>query len=73
MAFAKFMASFWGRAIRVVAGLGIAWWGMGLGSGTGTVVIIIGLLIVLAGIFNFCVLAPLFGAPFSGKDLSSEA
>ncbi|MHB1163153.1 MAG: YgaP-like transmembrane domain [Minisyncoccota bacterium] len=73
MAFARFMASFWGRAIRVLAGLGIIWWGMGTGSVMGIVVPIIGGLLVLSGILNVCALAPLFGAPFRGKDIPPKA
>lgn len=63
------MASFWGRTIRVVAGLALIWWGMTAASGAGAIVAIIGAIVALAGIFNVCILAPLFGAPFRGKDV----
>ncbi len=72
MAFARFMASFWGRTIRVVAGVALVWWGMGVVSTTGIIVAIIGAVVALARVFNVCFLAPLFGAPFRGKDLSSQ-
>ena len=71
MAFARFMASFWGRAIRVVAGLLLIWWGVTMGSVVGWVIALVGLVVTLAGLFNFCGLAPLFGGPFLAKDIPS--
>ena len=65
--FIKFMASTAGRVTRVVAGIALVLWGlMGLDGGTGILVIVIGLVPLLAGLFDFCVFAPLFGAPLSG-------
>ncbi|MBN2115936.1 MAG: DUF2892 domain-containing protein [Anaerolineales bacterium] len=65
--FIKFMASTAGRVTRVVAGVALVLWGlMGLDGGTGILVIVIGLVPLLAGLFDFCVFAPLFGAPLSG-------
>ena len=62
-----FLASPAGRIVRVVAGIALVVWGLwGLGSTTGVVVAIVGLVPLLAGLFDFCVFAPLFGAPFSG-------
>lgn len=66
------MASFWGRAIRVIAGLALVWWGMTAPSTIGSLIAIIGIIIALAGIFNVCILAPLFGAPFRGKDIPPQ-
>ena len=68
--FFSFIASPTGRGIRIVAGLilvaaGI--WGMsGIG---GWIVAIIGLVPLLAGAFDRCVFAPLFGLPFVGPKL----
>lgn len=62
------MASMWGRALRVVVGLILIWWGLGAGTTTGTVVAVIGVIPILTGIFNICVVAPLFGGPLKGKD-----
>ena len=70
MAFARFMASFSGRALRVVVGLLLIWWGLGMASAAGTIIAIIGVIAALAGLFNFCIVAPFFGAPFSGKNIS---
>ena len=65
--FIKFMASTAGRVTRIVAGVALVLWGlMGLDGGTGILVIVIGLVPLLAGLFDFCVFAPLFGAPLSG-------
>jgi hypothetical protein len=45
-------------------------WGLwGLGSTAGIVVAIVGLVPLVAGLFDFCVFAPLFGAPFSGPKI----
>lgn len=63
----KFLATSTGRAIRIAAGVGLILWGLlGLAGATGIVVAIIGLVPLLAGLFDFCVFAPLFGAPLSG-------
>jgi len=44
---------------------------MVLAGTTGIVVAIIGLVPLLAGLFDFCVFAPLFGAPLSGPQIRS--
>ena len=65
--FVTFLASNTGRTVRIVAGIALVVWGwFGLAGTTGTIVAIIGLVPLLAGIFDFCVFAPLFGAPLSG-------
>lgn len=66
----KFLASTPGRITRVVAGIVLVAWGlMGLGGTTGTIVAIVGLVPLVAGPFDFCVFAPLFGAPLSGPKI----
>ncbi len=68
--FVSFMASPAGRLVRIVAGIALVVWGLwGIGSTTGLVVAIIGLVPLLAGLFDFCVFAPLFGAPLSGPKI----
>ncbi len=63
----SFLASGTGRIVRVVAGLILVAWGMfGLHGVAGGVVTVIGLVPLVAGLFDFCVFAPLFGLPFSG-------
>lgn len=68
--FVSFMASTTGRIVRIVAGLALIAWGvLGLGGTTGLIVAIVGALPLLAGLFDFCVFAPLFGAPLSGPKI----
>ncbi len=65
--FVTFMSSATGRIVRVVAGIALIAWGLlGLHGTTGMIVAIVGALPLLAGLFDFCVFAPLFGAPMSG-------
>ena len=65
MSFARFMASPLGRGIRIVAGLV-------MGGGGGIALAVVGLLPLLAGVFNICAIAPLLKAPFRGKDLAAK-
>lgn len=68
--FVTFMASSAGRLLRIVAGAALVLWGlMGLGGTTGIIVAIVGLLPLVAGLFDFCVFAPLFGCPMSGQKI----
>ena len=68
MGFAKFMASTAGRILRVVAGLVLIYVGYFIIKGVGgDILAVIGLAPIAAGVFDFCLLAPLFGAPLSGK------
>jgi hypothetical protein len=69
-AFFRFIAGTTGRVIRIVAGLaliaiGILWVG---GTG-GWILTVVGLVPLAAGLFDWCVFAPLFGLPFVGKRL----
>jgi len=68
--FVSFMASTSGRIVRVVAGIALIAWGLwGLGGTTGIIVALVGAVPFLAGLFDFCVFAPLFGNPLSGKKI----
>lgn len=68
--FIAFMASTAGRIVRIVAGLALILWGwFGMGDTTGLIVAVVGALPLLAGLFDFCVFAPLFGAPLSGAKI----
>jgi hypothetical protein len=70
MGFARFMSSLAGRLIRIVAGIILIIVGLTVVHGTGGVILaIVGLVPLVAGIFNFCVFAPLFGGPFLPKDI----
>lgn len=71
--FVKFMASSNGRIARGVVGLILI--ALGLFATTGTaqiILIIVGLVPLAAGVFDFCLFAPLGGLPFSGKDIRSH-
>lgn len=75
----KFLASRNGRIVRIVVGAILVLLGLfvdfnpgGTGIGAvGIILIIVGLVPLLAGIFDVCVFAPLFGKPVSGKKLRS--
>jgi len=67
--FAKIMASPFGRIIRVVAGLGLIAWGFLSFSGTETYLVAgIGILPILTGLMNICVVGPILGAPLKGSN-----
>lgn len=66
----KFLASPTGRIVRILAGIVLIAWGLlGLGGTTGLIVAVIGAVPLLAGLFDYCVFAPLFGAPLSGPKI----
>jgi len=68
------MASGLGRGIRVVAGLALIGYGLMVMKGTnGYIMAAVGLVPLAFGALNICVLGPLLGAPFSGKDLDKAA
>ena len=68
--FIAFMASTTGRIVRIVAGVALTAWGLlGLDGATGIIVTIVGAVPLLAGLFDFCLFAPLFGCPISGPKL----
>jgi len=71
--FVKFMASNTGRIVRIAAGAALIAWGLlSLAGTTGIVVAVVGLLPLLAGLMDFCVFAPLFKNPMSGKKIRGE-
>jgi hypothetical protein len=68
--FVKFMASTAGRIVRIMAGLALIAWGLlGLGGTAGAIAAVVGALPLVAGAFDFCVFAPLFGNPLSGSKI----
>jgi hypothetical protein len=68
--FVKFMSSPAGRVTRIVAGIILVALGLSVVRGGGGIaLIVVGLLPLVAGLFDFCVFAPLFGAPLSGKKI----
>ncbi len=77
MQFVEFMASGFGRALRAVLGLAISGYGLylwlaGMNVTLGVVLAIVGLVPLLAGVLNFCLVAPLLGSPFSGTAVRSH-
>jgi hypothetical protein len=73
MAFAKFMASMTGRLLRIVAGIALIVVGLLVVEGTGGIILAaVGLAPLVAGLLDICLLAPLFGAPLSGKAVRGE-
>lgn len=69
MAFIKFMASIYGRILRIVVGLGFIGWAMSINE---TLLYILGLFFIIVGAFDVCVFAPLFKMPFTGKDIRAK-
>jgi hypothetical protein len=70
MGFARFMSSMTGRIVRIAAGIALILIGLLAVGGTGgTILAVVGLVPLIAGLFNFCVFAPLFGGPFLAKDI----
>lgn len=71
MALAQFLASPTGRIVRIIAGLILVALGFWVAESTlwQWVLIIVGLIPIAAGLFDFCLLAPLFGGPFSGEEI----
>ena len=66
----SFMASNPGRITRVVAGIVLIVWGlMGIQGAMGIIVAVVGAVPLVAGLFDFCVFAPLFGNPISGTKI----
>lgn len=71
--FIMFLASTSGRIVRIVAGVALIAWGLlGLGGTTGIIVAVIGAVPLFAGVFDFCVFAPLFGSPLSGPKIRAS-
>jgi hypothetical protein len=69
--FVKFMASRNGRITRIVAGAVLIILGFFVvdNNTLGYIMIVVGLVPLLAGLLDYCVLAPLFGAPISGAKI----
>lgn len=70
MGFAKFMAAWAGRIIRIVAGIALILVGLLSVHGVaGTILAVVGLVPLIAASFDVCLFAPLFGGPFLGKEV----
>jgi hypothetical protein len=65
-----FVAGPVGRLIRALAGLALILVGLLLVGGTGGwILAVVGLAPLAAGVFDFCIFAPLFSLPFLGPRL----
>ena len=65
--FARFVNSPAGRITRLVAGIALIVWGyLLLDTGSGLVLIVIGLIPLVAGAFDLCLVSALLGGPISG-------
>lgn len=68
-----FLGSQNGRYARMIAGVILIVIGLAVvGDTAGWIIAIIGLVPLAAGIFDFCLFAPIFGLPFRGEDLRSK-
>jgi hypothetical protein len=74
MGFAGFMSSGIGRVLRIVVGAVLIYLGwVTIGGTIGIIVAIIGLVPLLAGLFDFCLIGRLFlGTPFKGSDVRDQ-
>ncbi|NYI41508.1 YgaP-like transmembrane domain [Demequina lutea] len=71
MGFVAFMSSMAGRVTRAVAGVALVVVGAVLGGGW-LVLALVGLVFIAVGVFDVCLLAPLFKQPFSGKAVRAK-
>ncbi|MEC5192423.1 MULTISPECIES: YgaP-like transmembrane domain [unclassified Arthrobacter] len=68
MEFVAFMRGTAGRVLRVAAGLGLAAAGISDAPRPGGVLLtVLGGVMITAGVFNFCLLAPVFHADLWGR------
>lgn len=70
--FVNFLASANGRIARVVAGIVLVILGFIIGDTAGIIVAIVGLIPLLAGLFDVCLFAPLAGMPLQGTKIRGE-
>lgn len=65
----KFMASNAFRVLKAISGLYLIILGVFFPDSNGLALALIGGMMLLSGLMDFCILAPLFGYPFLGDDL----
>ncbi|MGC9221769.1 MAG: YgaP-like transmembrane domain [Solirubrobacteraceae bacterium] len=66
MVFVNFMQSAFGRAARAIVGIALVVLGIAIGGAGGIIILIVGLVPLAAGLFGFCLIAPLIGATLKG-------
>ena len=67
MKFSQFMSSNLGRLLRIIVGVVLIVIGLQMKSTGGYILAIVGVVPLAAGAFDWCLLAPLFHMPFTGK------
>jgi hypothetical protein len=73
MLFAKLMVTIPGRLLRIVAGIAIMLTGwFHFQNPIGYAMMVIGIIPVSAGVFDVCILAPLFDSPFNGDEIRGD-
>ena len=74
MGLIRFLASPTGRIARVAVGLVLIIGGPAVVGGAGGVILaVVGLVPLLAGLFDVCIFAPLAGLPVSGRAIRKQA
>jgi len=64
----RFLFSPAGRVIRAAAGIAVLLWAFyGLTGAGRDIALVVGIVLILAGLINFCGLSPLLGGPFMRK------
>lgn len=74
MALAKFLASTNGRILRIVVGIVLIAVALLVSMDTAprVILIVIGLIPLVAGALDLCLIAPLFGLPLAGKEIRAK-
>ena len=68
--FARFLNSVAGRITRIVVGLSLIGWGFALREdASGIVLMMAGVVPLLAGAFDLCIISPLLGGPVTGTEV----
>ncbi|WP_245919742.1 YgaP-like transmembrane domain [Melittangium boletus] len=61
------MASRTGRWTRILAGASLVVGGLARGSGAGRLIALVGLVPLVGGTLDFCLMGPFFGLPLKGE------
>jgi hypothetical protein len=74
MGFAKFMSSMYGRAVRIIAGIGLIALGLVVvGGALGVILAIVGAVPLVAGLLDICIIGALFmGTPLRGAEVRAR-
>ena len=70
-AFARFIVSDRGRALRVIAGLALLGAGLRTDGTAGRKLALLGLVPLSTGALDLCLLSPIFGGPVGGRAIRS--